>query len=153
MTSCPTSKIEWDIAARKKNCSRIASQQNCAPVEKFKFHCVINGYKNETLEVCAPSRVIFGVSIYTFATLIYSIYSLFINYMFFLQSINFFTNLVSFNVKFVRFLGHCVEFNLLGGVIQDQWSSPCKKTFPKCDVIYNSTAAYKCNLTVYIMFN
>lgn len=61
--SCPTSKIEWDTAARKKNCSRISSQQKCAPVEKFKFHCVINGYRNETLEVCAPSRVIFGVSI------------------------------------------------------------------------------------------
>lgn len=62
--SCPTSKIEWDTAARKKNCSRIASQQNCAPVEKFQYHCVINGYRNETLEVCAPSRIIFGVSIH-----------------------------------------------------------------------------------------
>lgn len=98
VASCPTSKFEWDTAARKKNCSRIASQQSCAPVEKFKYHCVINGYGNETLEVCAPSRIIFG---------------------------------------------HCVVFNLLGGVIQDQWSSPCNDTFPKCDGVYHSTAAYK----------
>lgn len=96
--SCPTSKIEWDTAARKKNCSRIASQQKCAPVEKFRYHCVINGFGNETLEVCAPSRIIFG---------------------------------------------HCVEFNLLGGVIQDQRSSPCNDTFPKCDSFYDSTTAYK----------
>eukprot|EP00105_Crassostrea_gigas_P034656 XP_019918804.1 PREDICTED: uncharacterized protein LOC105318304 isoform X2 [Crassostrea gigas] len=98
VASCPTSKIEWDVASRKKNCSRIASQQNCSPVEKFRYHCVINGFGNETLEVCAPSRIIFG---------------------------------------------HCVEFNLLGGVIQDQRSSPCNDTFPKCDRFYDSTAAYK----------
>lgn len=40
-------------------------------------------------------------------------------------------------------IGHCVEFNLLGGVIQDQMSSPCNGTFPKCDGVYKSTAAYK----------
>lgn len=39
--------------------------------------------------------------------------------------------------------GHCVEFNLLGGVIQDQRSSPCNDTFPKCDSIYDSTTAFK----------
>lgn len=58
--SCPTSKTEWDAAARKKNCSRIALQQDCSPVEQFQYHCVINGYRNETLEVCAPTRIIFG---------------------------------------------------------------------------------------------
>lgn len=58
--SCPTSKTEWDAAARKKNCSRIALQQDCSSVEQFQYHCVINGYRNETLEVCAPTRIIFG---------------------------------------------------------------------------------------------
>eukprot|EP00105_Crassostrea_gigas_P033802 XP_019917950.1 PREDICTED: uncharacterized protein LOC105348391 [Crassostrea gigas] len=97
VASCPTSKTEWDTAARRKNCSRIASYQNCSTEEKFQYHCVINGFRNETLEVCAPSRTIFG---------------------------------------------HCVEFNLLGGVIQDQLSTPCNDVFPKCDDIYISTAAY-----------
>lgn len=96
--SCPTSKEECEIAARKKNCSKIASQQNCSSAEKFLYHCVLNSYRNETLEVCAPSRIIFG---------------------------------------------HCVEFNLQGGVIQDQYSSPCNDTFPKCDKYYNSSNAYK----------
>lgn len=96
--SCPTSEIEWDAAARRKNCSSVSSYQNCSTVEKFQYHCVINSYRNETLDVCAPSRIVFG---------------------------------------------HCVEFNLLGGVIQDQWSSPCNDTFPKCGHVYNSTAAYK----------
>lgn len=60
------------------------------------------------------------------------------------------SNLVLFKVKFVRFVGHCVEFNLLGGVIQDQRSSPCNDTFPKCDRFYDSTAAYKCNVTGFL---
>lgn len=60
VASCPTSISEWLIAARKKNCSELAQCQNCSTVEKFLYHCVINEYRNETLEVCAPSRIIFG---------------------------------------------------------------------------------------------
>lgn len=60
VTSCPTSKAEWDDAARRKNCSSIASKQNCSLAEHFQYHCVINEFRNELLEVCAPSRIIFG---------------------------------------------------------------------------------------------
>lgn len=60
--SCPTSKTDWDNAARKKNCSgvHVTSKQNCSIADKFVYHCVINGYRNETLEVCAPTKIIFG---------------------------------------------------------------------------------------------
>lgn len=58
--SCPTSKTEWDVAARKKNCGRMASQQYCTTVEKYQYHCVVNGLRSELLEVCAPTRIIFG---------------------------------------------------------------------------------------------
>ncbi|XP_034327359.2 uncharacterized protein [Magallana gigas] len=98
VTSCPTSKIDWEIAAGKKNCEKKASRQNCDSLERFKYHCVINGFRNELVEVCAPSRIIFG---------------------------------------------HCTEFNVHGGVIQDQMSTPCNDAFPKCDLIYNSSDAYK----------
>lgn len=98
VTSCPSTKSEWDTAAQKKNCSKVALHQNCSTIKEFQYHCVLNGYRNKMVEVCAPSRII---------------------------------------------IGHCVEFNLLGGVIQDQMSSPCNDTFPKCDVVYRSTAAYK----------
>lgn len=97
VTSCPTSKAEWDDAARRKNCSSIASTQTCSDAEHFQYHCVINEFRNESLEVCAPSRIIFG---------------------------------------------SCVEFNVAGGVIQDQWSAPCNETFPKCDTYYPSWNAY-----------
>lgn len=60
VASCPTSISEWNFAARKKNCSELAQRQHCSTVEKFVYHCVINGYRNETLEVCAPLRIIFG---------------------------------------------------------------------------------------------
>lgn len=98
VTTCPTSKTEWEIAAYKKNCESIASRQKCDSVERFKYHCVINGFGNKLVEVCAPSRIIFG---------------------------------------------HCSEFNVHGGVIQDQRSTPCNDMFPKCDSIYNSSDAYK----------
>lgn len=96
--SCPTSKAERDKAARMKNCEGKALRQNCSKVDQFEYHCVINGYRNITLEVCAPTRIIFG---------------------------------------------HCVEFNVAGGVIQDQFSAPCDEHFPKCDAFYLSSTAYK----------
>lgn len=98
VTSCPTSKEEWDIAATKKNCTEIAKQQNCSPVDKFLYHCLSNEYNNALLEVCAPQR---------------------------------------------RIIGHCVEFNVGGGFIQDTLTAPCSTTFPKCDLVhYMSSDAY-----------
>lgn len=58
--SCPQSKEEWDIAASKKNCSKRAAGLTCAAFEEFKYHCVINGYRNALVEVCAPKRLILG---------------------------------------------------------------------------------------------
>lgn len=97
VASCPTSKEEWDSAATKKKCNEIAKQQNCTSVDKFMYHCVINEYNSDFLEVCAPQR---------------------------------------------RILGHCVEFNVGGGVIQDKVSAPCHTKFPKCDLQYMSSDAY-----------
>lgn len=45
----------------------------------------------------------------------------------------------------VLFSGHCAEFNVGGGVIQDQMSTPCNDKFPKCDQYYRSVTAFKCN--------
>lgn len=53
-------KAGWDAAARRNNCSRKASTQKCSAVDQFLYHCIINGYRNVTLEVCAPSIIIFG---------------------------------------------------------------------------------------------
>lgn len=59
--ACPTSKTAWDSAARKKNCGELAAIQNCTTdKDAFVYHCLINGYRNETLEVCAPKRLIIG---------------------------------------------------------------------------------------------
>ncbi|XP_052710904.1 uncharacterized protein LOC128185317 [Crassostrea angulata] len=98
VSSCPTSKEQWDKAASKKKCWEKALKQNCTILDNFVYHCVINGYGNTTLEVCAPKRII---------------------------------------------LGHCAEFNEVGGVIQDQQLSPCSDVFPKCDHFYWSSEAFK----------
>lgn len=59
--SCPKSKDEWERAAHDMKCNELVKQGNCTNTKKeLQYHCVINAYMNETLEVCAPSRFIFG---------------------------------------------------------------------------------------------
>lgn len=61
VTSCPTTKKEWDIAASKKNCDQLTSQSLCmTSKDTYFYHCVINGFRNATLELCAPRKIIFG---------------------------------------------------------------------------------------------
>lgn len=62
--SCPTSKKEWDIAARRKNCSKLAAEAertNCVMNEKQpEYHCLINALRTKLLEVCVAGKIIFG---------------------------------------------------------------------------------------------
>lgn len=60
---CPTTEQEWETAAKRKNCDKIATQQTCSGSEDFVYHCVINGFQNETLEVCAPQKLMTGIII------------------------------------------------------------------------------------------
>lgn len=60
----------------------------------------------------------------------------------------------SFNQKSLKiflFIGHCTEFNEVGGVIQDQLLSKCNGVFPKCDDYYFSSDAYKCEVFVSVV--
>lgn len=60
---CPTTKQEWETAAIRKNCNNTAAEQSCSDAKKFVYHCVINGFQDETLEVCAPQKLISGMLI------------------------------------------------------------------------------------------
>lgn len=60
---CPTDANSWKIAAEKMNCESI--EQHCSDSfntgrHQFQYHCVINAWRNATLEVCAPNRTILG---------------------------------------------------------------------------------------------
>ncbi|XP_065927665.1 uncharacterized protein [Magallana gigas] len=60
---CPTDAKSWKIAAEKMNCESI--EQRCSDSfntgrHQFQYHCVINAWRNATLEVCALNRTIFG---------------------------------------------------------------------------------------------
>ena len=57
---CPTSREEYDKAVLRKHCSQLASKRNCSDSIEFKYHCVINSYRNKFFEVCAPEKNIFG---------------------------------------------------------------------------------------------
>lgn len=53
---CPDSEQKWRELARRKNCTAYASQ--CDEPQRLVYHCVINEYANQTLEVCAYGRII-----------------------------------------------------------------------------------------------
>eukprot|EP00105_Crassostrea_gigas_P035145 XP_019919293.1 PREDICTED: uncharacterized protein LOC105319322 isoform X2 [Crassostrea gigas] len=57
---CPTDFTSWKIAAEKMNCESI--EQKCSQTGRYRFqyHCVINAWRNATLEVCALNRTIIG---------------------------------------------------------------------------------------------
>lgn len=63
---CPTNKEEYNVAASKKQCSLIAAKHNCSAANRHIYHCVINSFRNETLEACAPEKIIFGNFFYLF---------------------------------------------------------------------------------------
>ncbi|XP_062621158.1 uncharacterized protein LOC134282780 [Saccostrea cucullata] len=52
---CPTTEQAWKEAASRKGCNTIS--HSCS---SFEYHCVINAWKNETIEVCAPRKNIIG---------------------------------------------------------------------------------------------
>lgn len=96
VTLCPTSKEEWESAAEKKNCDRFVSQETDG--KQYEYHCIINAFLNETLEVCAPKKLIFG---------------------------------------------HCTEFYVAGGLLQNHQEAKCNESFPRCGRVYSSADAYK----------
>lgn len=57
---CPTNKEEYNVAASIKQCSQIAAKHNCSTAYRYIYHCVINSFRNGTLEACAPEKIIFG---------------------------------------------------------------------------------------------
>lgn len=74
--SCPTSKEEMYKATINMKCSEFAKRNNCSNI---RYHCVINEYMNETLEVCAPKRIIFGnadIALYSLSNRWYILYEL-----------------------------------------------------------------------------
>lgn len=54
---CPDSEEKWKEAAERKNCTAYANQ--CDEPRRFVYHCTINAFSNQTLEVCAYGKYIF----------------------------------------------------------------------------------------------
>lgn len=62
---CPDSLEKWIKAAMRKNCASFANQ--CSKPSKLQYHCVINSFVNETIEVCAyPKNIVLGRYFYCF---------------------------------------------------------------------------------------
>lgn len=61
---CPNNEEQWKEAAIRKNCAAYASQ--CSDPERLEYHCVINPFMNQTLEVCAYAQnIVLGKFFFT----------------------------------------------------------------------------------------
>lgn len=58
--SCPETKSELKTRAEMKDCTSLASKQNCTEPSKFKYHCVPDELMNTFIEVCAQEIEIAG---------------------------------------------------------------------------------------------
>lgn len=55
--SCPRTEKEWKAASERKKCYN--NKNDCFRNRcKDKYHCVINEWRNETVEVCGKRRLI-----------------------------------------------------------------------------------------------
>lgn len=61
--SCPTNEEELSRAKQRKQCKHLAFIQKCARPKEFKYHCVLNTWNNDTVEVCAPEIISQGFCI------------------------------------------------------------------------------------------
>lgn len=59
---CPGNKTEWDTAAQRKNCETVVKEfrKNCSDQEEFQYHCLINSFRNGTMDMCTPKKFIYG---------------------------------------------------------------------------------------------
>ena len=52
---CPITQVAWEEAAARKNCGDVPN--SCSPLF---YHCIMNTWQNETVEVCAPRHFVVG---------------------------------------------------------------------------------------------
>lgn len=52
--NCPMNSSEWNQRATQKNCSMYPQTCN----KPLQYHCLLNTYGNESIEVCAPDTLL-----------------------------------------------------------------------------------------------
>jgi hypothetical protein len=58
VNSCPSNESLWQNRAIMKNCS---VHKELCDNKALEYHCLVTGYQNETIEVCAPkTRLVNG---------------------------------------------------------------------------------------------
>lgn len=55
--TCPQNEAELSRALQQKKCEHLAKYQKCTKPATFKYHCVLNAFSNETIEVCAQEII------------------------------------------------------------------------------------------------
>ncbi|XP_062617425.1 uncharacterized protein LOC134279086 [Saccostrea cucullata] len=60
VVNCPATEDEWNVAVQRKRCDAIAIIQKCVNPSELEYHCLVNHWSNETVEVCAPRWILTG---------------------------------------------------------------------------------------------
>lgn len=131
--SCPEDSTEWIKASDKKQCNRIS--HNCSEIDDFQYHCLPNRLLNKLVEVCAPTKVIVGMT-----ELDYSIFK-------FWEQINFDTLQIRILYVFdvLQIEGqHCPYYDLQRAIIEPNFNQPCSSHSDPCAIVYSSSVTYKC---------
>lgn len=58
VSSCPTTRQEWELAERKKNCGGQKIESNITLI----YHCLLNHWRDTVYELCGERKVLIGKS-------------------------------------------------------------------------------------------
>lgn len=58
VSSCPTTRQEWELAERKKNCGAQKIESNITLI----YHCLLNHWRDTVYELCGERKVLIGHS-------------------------------------------------------------------------------------------
>ena len=132
---CPRNELEWNTRAALLNCSSI--NQTCVNPDKFEYHCVLNENVTGLVEVCAPSKHVFGNWLQQHMN---------ISIAYFFSNVKEYKKNQLINLRtLTQFVEQkCLHFHTGGKLIQESVIN-CSSGPITCPKAYRSTEAYKCN--------
>lgn len=131
VNQCPTDSESWQLAAKRMNCEGI--EEDCQQGVKtdshqfvFQYHCVINVWRNATLEVCAFNRTILDKNFHNLYILFFRTHFLI---FFFIYKI-LMSKLEQISLLWIFLLNRLIQ-NRVESFLQDMYSTLCYVTYVK----------------------
>lgn len=149
---CPSCKwLSWEWGELEGSYRKEELLSICQP-ERLLYHCVINEYVNQTLEVCAfVQNIVLGRMLIMVCLFFSPAISNFITVS---LSVSLPIHRNSFYVKPVHqklffYIGKCTSYSISGNVVQANFRADCTEFKENsCSQFYRSDVAYNCTLNL-----